>query len=75
MMNNQRNGVEKINLIEEGKKIGINEVIKFHWMQFHWVQLRWEYKMNDILLAGDKFMPGNAFKTTRIYVQCLRTLY
>ena len=30
MMNNQRNGVEKINLIEEGKKIGINEVIKFH---------------------------------------------
>ena len=30
MMNNQRNDVEKINLIEEGKKIGINEVIKFH---------------------------------------------
>ena len=30
MMNNQRNGVEKINLIEEGKNIGINEVIKFH---------------------------------------------
>ena len=28
MMNSQRNDVEKINLIEEGKKIGINEVIK-----------------------------------------------
>ena len=28
MMNSQRNGAEKNNLIEEGKKIGINEVIK-----------------------------------------------
>ena len=28
MMNSQRNDVEKINLIEESKKIGINEVIK-----------------------------------------------
>ena len=28
MMNSQRNDVENINLIEEGKKIGINEVIK-----------------------------------------------
>ena len=28
MMNFQRSDVEKINLIEEGKKIGINEVIK-----------------------------------------------
>ena len=28
MMNSQRNDVEMINLIEEGKKIGINEVIK-----------------------------------------------
>ena len=28
MMNSQRNDVEKINLIEEPKKIGINEVIK-----------------------------------------------
>ena len=28
MMNCQRSDVEKINLIEEGKKIGINEVIK-----------------------------------------------
>ena len=28
MMNSQRNDTEKINLIEEGKKIGINEVIK-----------------------------------------------
>ena len=27
MMNSQRSDVEKINLIEEGKKIGINEVI------------------------------------------------
>ena len=27
-MNGQRNGFEKINLIEEGKNIGINEVIK-----------------------------------------------
>ena len=27
MMNSQRNDVEKITLIEEGKKIGINEVI------------------------------------------------
>ena len=27
-MNSQRNGAERINLIEEGKKIGINEVIK-----------------------------------------------
>ena len=28
MMNSQRTDVEKINLIEEPKKIGINEVIK-----------------------------------------------
>ena len=28
MMNSQRNDTEKINLIEEGKIIGINEVIK-----------------------------------------------
>ena len=28
MMNSQGNDVEKIKLIEEGKKIGINEVIK-----------------------------------------------
>ena len=42
----QRSDVEKINLIEEGKKIDINEVMQFHWvklcwMQFHWVQLCW----------------------------------
>ena len=30
MMNSQRNDTEKINLIEEGKKIGINEVIKWN---------------------------------------------
>ena len=28
MMNSQRSDTEKINLTEEGKKIGINEVIK-----------------------------------------------
>ena len=28
MMNSQRSDIEKISLIEEGKKIGINEVIK-----------------------------------------------
>ena len=28
MMNSQRSDVKKISLIEEGKKIGINEVIK-----------------------------------------------
>ena len=28
MMNSERSGVEKINLIEEGKKIDTNEVIK-----------------------------------------------
>ena len=28
MINSQRSGVERISLIEEGKKIGINEVIK-----------------------------------------------
>ena len=28
MMNSQRNDTEKINLIEEGKKIGIDEAIK-----------------------------------------------
>ena len=28
MMNSQRSNVEKINLIEKGKKEGINEVIK-----------------------------------------------
>ena len=28
MMNTQRSDVEKVSLIEEGKKIGINEVIK-----------------------------------------------
>ena len=27
MMNSQRSDVEKINLTEEGKKIGINEII------------------------------------------------
>ena len=28
MMNSERSDVEKINLIEKGKKVGINEVIK-----------------------------------------------
>ena len=28
MMNSQRSNAEKINLIEKGKKIGINEVLK-----------------------------------------------
>ena len=28
MMNSQRRDIEKINLIEESKKIGINEVIR-----------------------------------------------
>ena len=28
MMNSQRSDADKINLIEQGKKIGINEVIK-----------------------------------------------
>ena len=28
MMNSQRSNVEKVSLIEEGKKIGINEAIK-----------------------------------------------
>ena len=28
MMHSQRNDVEKVSLIEEGKKIGINEVIR-----------------------------------------------
>ena len=28
MMNSQRSDVERINFIEEGKKVGINEVIK-----------------------------------------------
>ena len=28
MMNSQRSDAEKVSLIEEGKKIGINEVIK-----------------------------------------------
>ena len=41
--------------------------MQFHWMQFYWVQLRWEYEMNEILLGGDKLMPENAFKTTRIH--------
>ena len=30
MMNSQRSDAEKVNCIEEGKKIGINEVIKRH---------------------------------------------
>ena len=30
MMNTRRSDSEKINLIEEGKKIGINEIIKFN---------------------------------------------
>ena len=30
MMNSQRSDAEKVNLIEEGKKIGINEVIKHY---------------------------------------------
>ena len=28
MINSHRSGAEKVNLIEEGKKLGINEVIK-----------------------------------------------
>ena len=28
MVNSQRSDIEKINLIDEGRKIGINEVIK-----------------------------------------------
>ena len=28
MMNSLRNDIEKVNLIEEGKKVGVNEVIK-----------------------------------------------
>ena len=28
MMNSQRSDTEKINLVEDGKKIGINQVIK-----------------------------------------------
>ena len=32
MMNSQRGDAERINLIEEGKKIGINEVVK--WNEF-----------------------------------------
>ena len=30
MVNSQRSNAEKVNLIEEGKKIGINEVIKYN---------------------------------------------
>ena len=30
MMNSRRSDVEKVSLIEEGKKIGINEVIKYN---------------------------------------------
>ena len=30
MMNNQRTDVEKISMIEEGIKIGINEIIKYN---------------------------------------------
>ena len=30
MMNSQRNDVEKVRLIEEGKKVDINEVIKWN---------------------------------------------
>ena len=32
MINSQRSNVEKINLIEEGKKIGLNEVTKRNYM-------------------------------------------
>ena len=31
MMNSQRSDTEKINLIEEGKKIGIDEVVNKSW--------------------------------------------
>ena len=30
MMNSQRTDAEKVNLFEEGKKIGINEIIKYN---------------------------------------------
>ena len=30
MMNSQRSNAEKSSLIEEGKKLGINEVIKYY---------------------------------------------
>ena len=48
------------------------------WMKLHWVKLCWMYKMNEIvnqfLLAGDKFMSEMFFKTTSIYLLCLRTI-
>ena len=34
MMNSHRSDAEKVSLIEEGKKIGINEVIKRNFKQF-----------------------------------------
>ena len=40
MMNSQRSDVEKISLIEEGKKIGINEVIKHNEI----INDSWKYK-------------------------------
>ena len=46
MMNSQRSDAEKIKLIEEGKKIGINEVIKRNEvnnnsLKFKYVRIKW----------------------------------
>ena len=62
MTNIQRRDAEKINLIEEGKKIGTNEDILF-WS----IHIKMNEIVNKFLLAGDK-LTRNAFKTTRIYL-------
>ena len=41
MMNTQRSHSEKINLIEEGKKLGINEVMEVLITIYKTIQIRW----------------------------------
>ena len=70
MMSSQRSDIEKINLIEEGKKKGINEAIKSNEVHLRTPLskvpllgdiLLQQNKMNEtvtmFLLAGNKFMP------------------
>ena len=59
-MNSQRSDAQKIDLIEKGKKIGINEVINRN-------------KFIEMHLKNE--MKWNAFKTTPTYLQCLWTVY
>ena len=60
LMNSQRSDSEKISLIEEGKKIGINEVIKRNKMINN--SLKRHYKMESYCLKCRKYTKKHKFK-------------